>query len=107
VATVVEVSDTSYKITMDKLIYGIGQGSCSSTIIWARLNQLLLTALGEDFECISLVSIDGKMTDTRPGDSFLDDMSTGATDDNHNLGPIPSSASEFTQEEEGLVSRME
>jgi hypothetical protein len=41
------VSDASYKTTMDKLLYGIGQGSCSSLIVWALLNQLLLTALGE------------------------------------------------------------
>jgi hypothetical protein len=32
---------------------------------------------------------------------------TGATDDNHHLEQRPSSVSEFTQEEEGLVARME
>jgi hypothetical protein len=47
VATGFGVSDTSYKSTMDKLLYGIGQGSCSSPIVCALLNQLLLTALGE------------------------------------------------------------
>jgi hypothetical protein len=47
------------------------------------------------------------MTDTHPGDSFVDDMTTGATDDDHHLEPIPSSVSEFTQEEKGLVARME
>jgi hypothetical protein len=47
VATGFGVSDTSYKSTMDKLVYGIGQGSCSSPIVWALLNQLLLTALGK------------------------------------------------------------
>jgi hypothetical protein len=59
VATGFGVSDTSYKSTMDKMLYGIGQGSCSSPIAWALLNQLLLTALGEEFDCISLVSVDG------------------------------------------------
>jgi hypothetical protein len=78
------VSDTSYKSTMDKLLYGIGQGSCSSPIVWALLNQLLLRALGEEFYCISLVFVDGTTTDTHPGDSFVDDTTTGATDDNHN-----------------------
>jgi hypothetical protein len=53
------------------------------------------------------VFIDGKMTDARPGDSFVDDTTTGTTADNQNLEPIPSSFSELTQEEEGLVSRME
>jgi hypothetical protein len=90
VATGFGVSYASYKSTMDKLLYGIGQGSCSSPIVWALINQLLLTALGEEFECISLVSVDGITTDTRPGDSFVDDTTTCATDDNHNLEPIPS-----------------
>jgi hypothetical protein len=107
VATWFGVSYTSYKSNLDKLLYGIGQGSCSSSIVWALLNQLLLTALGEEFDCISRVSVDGKTTDTRPGDSFLDDTTTGATDDNHNLDPIPSSVRGLTQEEESLVARME
>jgi hypothetical protein len=47
-------------------------------------------ALGEEFNCISLVSVNGRTTDIHPGDSFVDDTTTGATDDNHNLDPIPS-----------------
>jgi hypothetical protein len=39
------VSDASYKSTTDKLLYGSDQGSCSSPIVWALLNQLLLMAL--------------------------------------------------------------
>jgi hypothetical protein len=81
----VGVSYNSYKSTMDKLLYDIGQGSCSSLIVWALLNQLLLTALGEEFDCISLMSIDGTTPDTHPGDSFMDVTTTGATDDSHNL----------------------
>jgi hypothetical protein len=88
VATGFGVSDASYKSTKDKLLYGIGQGSCSSPIVWALLNQLLLTALGEEFDCISLVSVDGITKDTRPGDSFVDDTTTGETDDSHSLDPI-------------------
>jgi hypothetical protein len=84
---------------MDKLLYGIGQGSCSSPIVWALLNQLLLTALGEE--------LDGITTDTSPGYSFVDDTITGATDDNHNHEPIPSSVRGLTQEEYSLVARME
>jgi hypothetical protein len=100
-------SDASYKSTMDKLLYGIGQGSFSSPIMWALLNQLLLKALGEEFDCISLVSVDGITTDTRPGDSLVDDTNTGATYDNHNLAPIPSTVRGLTQEEDSLVARME
>jgi hypothetical protein len=100
VATGFGVSDASYKSTMNKLLYGIGQGICSSPIVWALLNQLLLTALGEEFDCISLVSVDGITTDTRPGDSFVDDTTTGATDDNHNREPIPSTVRGLAQEED-------
>jgi hypothetical protein len=75
--------------------------------VWALLNQLLLTALGEEFDCISLVSVDGRTTYTHPGDSFVDDTTTGATDDNHNLDPIPSTVRGLTQEEDNLVARME
>jgi hypothetical protein len=92
---------------MDNLLYGIGQGSCSSPIVWALLNQLLLTALGEEFDCISLASVDGRTTDTRPGDSFVDATTTGATYDYHNLDPIPSTVRGITQEEDSLVTRME
>jgi hypothetical protein len=107
VATGFGVSDTSYKSSMDKMLYGIGQGICSSLIVWALINQLLLMALSKEFDCISLVSVDSTTTDTRPGDSFVYDTTTGATDDNHNLEPIPSSVRGLTQEEDSLVARME
>jgi hypothetical protein len=53
------------------------------------------------------MSVDEKTIDTHPGDSFVDNTTTVATYDNKHLKPIPSSVSDFTQEEEGLVSRME
>jgi hypothetical protein len=107
VATGFGVSDASYKSTTDKLLYGISQGSCSSPIVWALLNQLLLTTLGEEFDCISLVSVDGITTDTRAGDLFVDDTTTGATDDNHNLDPISFMVRGLTQEEDSRVAQME
>jgi hypothetical protein len=107
VVTGIRVTDAWYKSTMDKLLNGIGQGSCSSPTIWPLLNQLLLTTLGEEFDCISLVSVDGITTGTHPRESCVDDTTKGATDDNHNLKPIPSSARGITQEEDSLVARME
>jgi hypothetical protein len=41
------------------------------------------------------------------GDSFVDDTTTGATDDNHNRDPIPSTFRGLTQEEDSLVARRE
>jgi hypothetical protein len=40
------VSDKTYGSTTKKLLYGIGQGSCALSIMWALINQLLLVALG-------------------------------------------------------------
>jgi hypothetical protein len=40
------ISEATYSSTVDKLLYGIGQVSCSPPIIWAFLNQLIMTALG-------------------------------------------------------------
>jgi hypothetical protein len=37
----------------------------------------------------------------------VDDTTTGATDDNHNLEAIPSSVRGLTQEEDSLVARIE
>jgi hypothetical protein len=92
---------------MEKLLHSIGHGRCSSPIVWALLNQLLLMALGKEFDCISLVSVDGKTTDTRPGDSFVEDKSTEAKYYNQNHDPIPSLVRRLTREEESLVARME
>jgi hypothetical protein len=51
------VSDKTYGSTINKLLYGIGQGSCASPILWALINQLLLSALCEKFTYICLVGI--------------------------------------------------
>jgi hypothetical protein len=40
------VSDKTYGSTTEKILYGIGQGSCASPILWELINQLLLAALG-------------------------------------------------------------
>jgi hypothetical protein len=40
-------------------IYGIGQGSCVSPILWDLPNQLLIAALGKKYDCIRLIAVDG------------------------------------------------
>jgi hypothetical protein len=106
VATAYGVTDKTYSSTLEKLRYGIGQGSCVSPILRALLNQLLLTALGEEFECIRLVSVDGKVEHKRPGDSFVDDTTTGITNDNTTLEPLSVEEEELTWSEEELVAKM-
>jgi hypothetical protein len=81
------VSDATYSSSMEKILYGIGQVSCASPILWALLNQLLLAALGDKFDCIRLVAIDGVEEHIRPGDSFVDDKTCGATNDDPDIEP--------------------
>jgi hypothetical protein len=83
------ISDATYSINVDKLLYGIGQGSCSSPTLWALLNQMITTALGGKFECIKIVLVDNSKTNTRPGDSFVNDTTTGVTSDDTAREPVP------------------
>jgi hypothetical protein len=59
IATGYGVSDKTYSSTLEKFLYGIGQGGCASPILWALLNQLLLTAVGDKLDCIRLIAVDG------------------------------------------------
>jgi hypothetical protein len=101
------VSDKTYGSTTKKLLYGIGQGSCASPILWALINQLLLAALGEKFTCIHLVAIDGEEEHIRLGDSFVDDTTTGTTNDASELEPVSHVISDLTSSEEMLIAKME
>jgi hypothetical protein len=101
------VSYVSYSSTVENLLYGIGQGSCSSPIMWALLSQLILTALEEKYECTTLVSVDKSTISTRPGDSFVDDTRTGTTDDDVTKDPVPIEEKELKIDEEAMVKRME
>jgi hypothetical protein len=101
------VSDKTYGSTTEKLLYGIGQGSCASSILWALINQLLLAALGEKFTCIRLVGIDGEEEHIRPGDSFVDDTTTGTTNDDSELELVSHVISDLTSSEEMLIAKME
>jgi hypothetical protein len=101
------VSKDTYGSSFDKLLYGIGQGSCASPIIWALLNQIILAALEEKFDCSRLVAVDGVEEHIRPGDSFVDNTTCGVTDDNVDMEPVPASVTNLTDGEEALVGRME
>jgi hypothetical protein len=71
------------------------------------LNQLILTALGETFEYITLVSFDKSKTSTIPGDSFVDGTTMGVTSDDTNREPVPIDETELTSDEEDLVEQMQ
>jgi hypothetical protein len=101
------VSDNTYGSTTEKLLYGIGQGSCASPIMWALINQLLLAALGEKFTCIGLVAIDGEEEHIRPGDSFVDNTTTGTTNDDSELESVSHDISDVASSKETLIAKME
>jgi hypothetical protein len=105
------MSDISYSSAVEKLLYIIGQVSCSLPILWELLNQLiltaLLTALEEKYECITLASVDKSTIIKRPGDSFMYYTTTGTTDDNVTKDPFPIEEKELTSDEEAMVKRME
>jgi hypothetical protein len=88
-------------------LYGIGQGVCAFPILWALLNQLLLTALGEKFDCIRLVAVDGKKEPARHGDSFVDDTTTEVTNDDKTIDPVPIKVKDLMQSEEDLIGQMQ
>jgi hypothetical protein len=100
------VSDKTYKSTIDKLLYCIGQGSCASPINGASINWLVMTALVEKFDWIQLVDIKGT-THTRPGDYFVDDTTMGATNDDVSSLPVDACEQGLTEEEDKLVAKME
>jgi hypothetical protein len=97
----------TYFSTLKKLLYGIGKGGCASPILWALLNQLLLSALGEKFDCIILVSVDGVAEHLRPGYSFVDDTTTGVTNDDTPMDPVPVEVLDLTLREEELIGQMQ
>jgi hypothetical protein len=85
----------------------MGQGGCASPILWGLLNQLLLTALGEKFDCIKLVSVDGEAEHVRPGDSFVNDTTIDVTNKDTTMDPVPAEVSDLMQSEEELIGQMQ
>jgi hypothetical protein len=106
IATGFGVSDKTYSSTLDKLLYGIGQGGCVSPILWALINQLLLTALGDKFDCIRLITVDGVEEHVRPGDAFVDDTTAGVTNYDTTIEPVDAEFTALTLSEEELIGKM-
>jgi hypothetical protein len=101
------VSDKTYSSTLEKLLYAIGQGGCASPILWALLNQLLLTNLGEKFDCIRLIAVDGVEEHVRPGDAFVEDTTTGVMNDDTAMEPVDIEVTELTLSEEELIGKIQ
>jgi hypothetical protein len=96
IATGYGVSDKTYSSTLDKLLYIIGQGGCASTLIWVLLNQLLRTALDNKCDCIRLIAVDGVEEHVCLGDAFVDDTTTGVTNDDTTIDPVDVEVTDLT-----------
>jgi hypothetical protein len=103
ICTDLGVSKDTYGSPIDKLLYGIDQGSCASPILWALLNQIILAALEDKFDCIRLVAVEGVEENIRPGDSFVDDTTCGVTYDNVDVEPVQASVTNLTDGEDAMV----
>jgi hypothetical protein len=101
------VLDKTHGSTIEKLLYGTGKCSGASPILWALINQLFLAALGDKITCIRLVAINSVEEHIRPGDSFVDDTTTGSTTDDSGIEPVSTDQPELTTSEETLVAKME
>jgi hypothetical protein len=75
--------------------------------MWALLNQLILPALEEKYECITLVSVDKSTISTRPGDSFVDNTKNDMKYYDVTKDSVSIDEKELTSDEEAMVKRME
>jgi hypothetical protein len=66
-----------------------------------------MTALGGKFDCIKLVSVENSTTNTRPGDSFVNDTTTGVTSDDTARDPVSIEVTDLTANEVELINQMQ
>jgi hypothetical protein len=66
-----------------------------------------MTALGEKLDYIKLVSVDNSPTNTRPGDSFVNDTTTGVTSDDTAREPVPLEETDITADEAEFIDQMQ
>jgi hypothetical protein len=66
-----------------------------------------LTELGDTFDCIRLVSVDGEEEHARPGESFLDETTTGVMNDDTSIDPVTVEVTDLTQSENDLIGQMQ
>jgi hypothetical protein len=67
----------------------------------------IIAALGDKFDCIRLVAVGRVEEHIRPGDSFVDGTTCGATNDDPYIEPTGVEVQQLTESEEKLVTRMQ
>jgi hypothetical protein len=63
--------------------------------------------LGDKFDCIILIAVDGVEEHVRPGDAFVDDTTTGVTNDDTTMETVDVESTELTLSEEDLIGKMQ
>jgi hypothetical protein len=98
---------TKKSSAIEIIMYGIGEDSCASPIIWALMNQLLMMAIEDKFDCIHLVEVGGFTIHSIPDNSFVDDTMSGITNDDVTMDSVQSTKPAMTLKYKALITKME
>jgi len=75
------ISEHSYHSTIDKMLFGTGQGTGWSPPNWAAISDIISDAMDEDTPGMRLVHPDNVTFSVRSFDAFVDDANGGITSD--------------------------
>jgi hypothetical protein len=92
------VSAKSYCSTLEKLLYGLGQGSTPATNLWGILHGLVMNALALSFIGIMILSVSKQRQHKRIGEGFIYDTGLGTTNP-HSTTIKPTSMKAITTKE--------
>jgi hypothetical protein len=63
--------------------------------------------LGDKFDCIRLTAVDRVEEHVRPGDEFVDDTTTGVTNDDTTIRSVDAEVTDLNIREEELIGKMQ
>jgi hypothetical protein len=63
--------------------------------------------LGDKFDCIRLIAVDGVEEHVRPGDAFVEDTTTGVTNYDTTIESVDAEVTTLTLSEEELIGKMQ
>jgi hypothetical protein len=63
--------------------------------------------LGDKFDCIRLIAVDGVKEHVRPGDAFVEDTTMGVTNDDTTIEPVDAEVTELNISEEQLIGKIQ
>jgi hypothetical protein len=63
--------------------------------------------LGDNFDCIRLIAVDGVDEHVGPGDTFVEYITTGVTNDDTTSEPVDAEVTALTLSKEELIGKMQ